>query len=91
MIDYTYAIEVKQRFIRGMDQHNARPPGHLRIVFAGQTTVLLVNKSGAICKFLLCVTATLLDAASDSVRPLTVCGCDESRQMATAERSKSGY
>ncbi|MBD4640617.1 phosphohistidine phosphatase SixA, partial [Xanthomonas citri pv. citri] len=24
-----------------------------------------------------------LDAASDSVRPLTVCGCDESRQMAT--------
>lgn len=29
-----------------------------------------------------------LDAASDSVRPLTVCGCDESRQMATAERSK---
>ena len=23
------------------------------------------------------------DAASDSVRPLTVCGCDESRQMAT--------
>lgn len=25
-----------------------------------------------------------LDAASDSVRPLTVCGCDESRQMATS-------
>jgi phosphohistidine phosphatase len=24
-----------------------------------------------------------LDAASDSVRPLTPCGCDESRQMAT--------
>ncbi|WP_063927647.1 phosphohistidine phosphatase SixA, partial [Enterobacter asburiae] len=24
-----------------------------------------------------------LDAASDSVRPLTVCGCDESRLMAT--------
>ncbi len=24
-----------------------------------------------------------LDAASDSVRPLTLCGCDESRQMAT--------
>ncbi len=24
-----------------------------------------------------------LDAASDSVRPLTACGCDESRQMAT--------
>jgi phosphohistidine phosphatase len=24
-----------------------------------------------------------LDAASDSVRPLTSCGCDESRQMAT--------
>jgi phosphohistidine phosphatase len=24
-----------------------------------------------------------LDAASDSVRPLTTCGCDESRQMAT--------
>jgi len=25
----------------------------------------------------------VLDAASDSVRPLTPCGCDESRQMAT--------
>ncbi len=24
-----------------------------------------------------------LEAASDSVRPLTLCGCDESRQMAT--------
>lgn len=47
-------------------RHNARPPGHLRIVFAGQTTVLLVNKSGAICKFLLCVTATL-----PSMQPVT--------------------
>ena len=56
MIDYTYAIEVKNSvsFVEWI-RHNARPPGYLRIVFAGQTTV----------------------------RPLTVCGCDESRQMAT--------
>ncbi|VYU71586.1 phosphohistidine phosphatase SixA [Metakosakonia massiliensis] len=29
-----------------------------------------------------------LDAASDSVRPLTPCGCDESRQMATWLKSQ---
>ncbi len=85
MIDYTYAIEVKNSvsFVEWI-RHNARPPGHLRIVFAGQTTVLLVNKSGAICKFFIMRHGdAALDAASDSVRPLTVCGCDESRQMAT--------
>ena len=84
MIDYTYAIEVKNSvsFVEWI-RHNARPPGHLRIVFAGQTTVLLVNKAVQYASFFMRHGDAALDAASDSVRPLTVCGCDESRQMAT--------
>ncbi len=43
----------------------------------------LVNKSGAICKFFIMRHGdAALDAASDSVRPLTTNGCDESRLMA---------
>ncbi|WP_205842322.1 hypothetical protein, partial [Escherichia coli] len=57
-IDYTYAIEVKNSVSFGeWIRHNA---GHrfLSLVSDERKRANLVNKSGAICKFLSCVTAT---------------------------------
>ncbi len=47
-------------------------PGHLRIVFAGQTTVLLVNKAVQYASFIVRHGDAALDAASDSVRPCII-------------------
>ncbi len=69
-----------------MDQAQCPPSGFLPLQHLSRVVnaVLLVNKSGAICKFFIMRHGdAALDAASDSVRPLTVCGCDESRLMAT--------
>ena len=80
MIDYTYAIEVKNSvsFVEWI-RHNARLPRHRH----GDAGASGQQKRCNMQVFIMRHGDAALDAASDSVRPLTVCGCDESRQMAT--------
>ena len=67
-IDYTYAIEVKNSvsFIEWI-RHNARSSGKA-VHSAPLFPMFLDNQSGAICKFLSCVTAT-----QPSMQPATRC------------------